>query len=1150
MQYLNGNVRGTMRRALFLPIASLVLVLGWLVPAVAQTTTGSVRGLVKDSTGAVIGGAKVSITDKKTNSSQNATTNASGEFFFTNLPNGEYEVSVEATNFKKTTVTDVTVNINQTTDLPVTVEAGGGSETIEVSAAGTELVETTTTTLASSFESRKVVELGQTAVAGGIYNLALTIPNVTGGGGVGVGSGGSVGGQRPRNNNFMVDGVDNNDKSVTGPAMYISPETVSELAVQTNQSAAEFGRSTGGQFIVVTKSGTNQFHGTGYFFLQNRNLNALDVTQKIAGVVRDNPGPGQRVNPRFDNNRFGGNIGGPIVKDKLFFFTSYEGIVTGQAAGAGGFRTPTAAGFAALAALPTGPGNISAANLAFLRQYLPVAATSDRNITVLGQQIPIGPVTVNAPNFQNRRNFVLTLDFNQDENDVHRFRFLYDRVRAIDAAASLPIFFTNTPTDNRLTSYTWVHTFSPTLNNELRLAYRRQVNDTPVPNIAAPFALDAFPNIGLGEFGINIGPNPNAPQGRTDGGYQLIDNVSWVVGNHSMKFGVDIRRAIGTNRFIQRVRGDYQYTATAGSTDLFLRDISPNGLNQRTLGGGVYSGNQTLFFAFAQDDWRITKNLTLNLGLRYVYQQAPFSADEQQANAIASVPGLIEFRKLKTQKKNFSPSVGLAYAPEFNEGFFHHVFGAPGTSSIRASFSMARDVIFDNIYLNARTGFPQFSSLIDIAPTAALPNYFASGAISPTAIPAGPPTDPNVARSRTTSYNPDQQVPYSMAWSLSVQRQFGKDWGFEMRYLGTRGVNLIVQQQINRQPVVNSTRFIPTFTSTPTPAQLASLTTTVGQLATARNAGGNIVPAFLANNLAGVITAQSPIGNSTYHAFSASTNKRFSKGYVLGASYTWSRLIDDSTAELFSTVLTPRRAEDFQDLTRERAVSALNSTHRFTLNGIYELPFFLKSNNWALRTFLGGFQVAGTLTFESGKPYTPLSGADANVNGDAAADRTVINPNGQANIGTSVFGVDAAGNIFGAPRPDGTVVPISLATNSPIVAWVATNPNARYIQAQFGARANGGRNTITLPGINNLDLTLYKNFRVRESMVVQFRADMFNVTNTPQFTPGSIRGVNPVATSGAAITQINTVTNPLFNTPQRVLSSNPRIVQLALRLNF
>jgi hypothetical protein len=1148
MQYLNGNVRGTMRRALFLPIASLVLVLGWLVPAVAQTTTGSVRGLVKDSSGAVIGGAKVSITDKKTNSTQNATTNAGGEFFFTNLPNGQYEVAVEATNFKKTTVTDVTVNINQTTDLPVTVEAGGGNETVEVSAAGTELVETTTTTLASSFESRKVVELAQTTSAGGIYNLALTIPNVTGSGGIGVGTGGSVGGQRPRNNNFMVDGVDNNDKSVTGPAMYISPETVSELSVQTNQSASEFGRSTGGQFIVVTKSGTNQFHGSAYFFLQNRNLNALDVSQKIQGVVRDNPGPGQSLNPRFDNNRFGGNIGGPIVKNKLFFFTSYEGIVTGLASGGGGIRTPTAAGFAALAALPTTPGNISAANLAFLRQYLPVAATSDRTITVLGQQIPIGPVAINAPNFANQRNFVLTLDFNQDENDVHRFRFLYNRVRAIDAAASLPVFFTNTPTDNRLTSYTWVHTFSPTINNELRLAYRRQVNDTPVPSITAPFGLDTFPNIGLGEFGVNIGPNPNAPQGRTDGGYQLVDNVSWVLGNHSLKFGVDVRRAIGTNRFIQRVRGDYQYTAAAGATERFLRDLSPNGLAQRTVGGGVYSGNQTQFFGFFQDDWRTTKNLTLNLGLRYVYQQAPFSADEQQANAVASAAGVLQFRKLKTQKANFSPVVGIAYAPDFNEGFFHHIFGNPGESSIRAGFSMARDVIFDNIYLNARTGFPQFSVLVDRTNDTST-GFFAGGAIPST--PQGSATLSTAdARRLTTSYNPDQKVAYSMSWSLGVQRQLGKDWGFEIRYLGTRGVNLIVQQQINRQAVVNANRSIPTFFAQPTAAQLAGLTTTVSQLLALRNGPnfGNSVPSFLAagffagtsptSTTAGVggITAQSPIGNSTYHALSLSANKRYSRGYYLGASYTWSRLIDDSTAELFSTVLTPRRAEDFQNLRNERSVSALDSTHRFTLNGAYDLPFFLKSNNWALRTFIGGFQVAGTLTFETGKPYTPVSGVDSNLNGDTAGDRTVINPAGTQGVSSTVRGIDINGN--------------TTTNNALIVAYVANNSNARYVQAGLGARANGGRNTLRLPGINNLDLSVSKNFNLRESLKAQFRADFFNFTNTPQFIPGSLRGVNPIATSGAAVTQVNTAGNPLFNTPQRIFSGNPRIIQLALRLDF
>src|SRR5262249_3256465 len=224
--------------------------------------------------------------------------------------------------------------------------AGTVSELVAVSAGGAELVDSTTTNLAKGFESRQVVDLAQTGNSSlstgisGIYNLALVAPNVVSTGGVGVGTGGSVGGQRARNNNFVVDGVDNNDKSVTGPQVYISPEAVSEFSLLSNQYQAEFARSTGGQFITVTKSGTNSFHGSAYGFILNRHLNALDTQQKAQGITRSTSISDPNAHPRFDNGRFGGNIGGPILKDKLFFFGMFERTQQGAASGAGASQTP------------------------------------------------------------------------------------------------------------------------------------------------------------------------------------------------------------------------------------------------------------------------------------------------------------------------------------------------------------------------------------------------------------------------------------------------------------------------------------------------------------------------------------------------------------------------------------------------------------------------------------------------------------------------------------------------------------------------------------------------------------------------------------------------------------------------------------------
>src|SRR5438270_3709206 len=364
--------------------------LACVLSAHAQVTSGNVRGVVTDPNGAVVPNAKVTITQKSTNVSTNAQTTSAGEFEFKNLlPADDYTITVEAQGFKTLTLNDVRVQLNQTTDVPAQLTIGVVGETVEITAGGAELVDTTTQNLAKSFNARQVVELAQTSTGLGVYNLALIAPNVSSSGGVGVGSGGSVGGQRPRNNNFVVDGIDNNDKSVTGPQVYISPETVGEFTLLQNQYSAEFARSTGGQFILTTKSGSNEFHGTAYFFGRNRKFEAIDTLNKQPGnvFVRDpgqvNEAAGITRQPRSDYFRTGVNVSGPIIHNKLFFFGSFERIGRGDAAGTS-FFAPTAAGYAALSTIP----GLSAGNLGLLKQFVPAAASASDSFTVSGVNIP------------------------------------------------------------------------------------------------------------------------------------------------------------------------------------------------------------------------------------------------------------------------------------------------------------------------------------------------------------------------------------------------------------------------------------------------------------------------------------------------------------------------------------------------------------------------------------------------------------------------------------------------------------------------------------------------------------------------------------------------------------------------------------------
>jgi hypothetical protein len=1118
-------------------IFMMASMLAFLMPVLAQQTTGNVRGIVKDPTGAVVPNAKVTILDQKTNTSQNTTGTSSGEYEFKNLPVGDYQVTVEAGGFKTLTINEVRVQLNQTTDVTANLEVGITGEVVEVSAGGAELVDTTTTNLAKSFNERQVVDLAQTATGAGVYNLALVAPNVSSSGGVGVGTGGSVGGQRPRNNNFVVDGIDNNDKSVTGPQVYISPESVSEFSLLANQYSAEFARSTGGQFITVTKSGTNEFHGTAYGFFRNRHWNAIDTQDKLAGITNCYRVGDLTCKPRDDYGRFGGNIGGPLYlprfgeggspviggKDRLFFFAGYERLQTGSAAGAAAIQTPTALGFTRLGTI----SGLSANNLAIFRQYTPVAPTQNGTdaITVNGVSIPVGFVNVPSPNFSYNNYVVANIDFTQSDRTQHRARFNFNQNRTIDTAATLPSFFLLVPFDTRLFSYTLTHAFTSKLTNETRIAYRRSVSDTTAGNFQYP-GLDQFPNIQLNDLGINIGPNPNAPQFGFENNYQIVNNLSYFAGNHSTKFGIDARKIISPQSFVQRQRGDYTYN----STETFLRDISPE-FAERSVGVSPYYGDQILTFAYAQDDWRIRPNLTLNLGVNYSWQQVPFTARQQSLNAVSSVPGLLVFREPKSQKKNFAPRVGFAYSPGSNTGVLGYLFGGGGKSSIRAGFSMAYDVIFDNLYILSLP--PQFSQTRNAA--AGTANFLAGGGISPT---PNPITNPAVAKASTSAYIPDQEVPYSMTYTLSFQRQFAQDWSFETRYLGTRGVHLLTQNRINARARVDQSNFLPTFFSAPTQAQIDALTLTRAQL----EARSPIVPAYDAAGFnQNFITAFLSNGNSTYHALSTQLNRRLSNGWQATAAYTWSHLIDDTTAEVFSTVLSPRRVQDFQNLRAERANSALDRRHRFVVSSVYDLPFFTNSTNWFARSILGGFSFAGTYSWESGPFATVRSAVDSNLNFDNAGDRTILNPNGVRGTASTV-----------TPLLRSCPAPCSLTNAQRTVGYLATNPNAQYIQAGVGALATAGRNTLQLPGINNLDFSIFKNFQIYENVKIQLRADLYNALNHAQYTPGSVNGVEPVGvTSSPATSLLGVGLNPtLFNRPDLVFSSHPRVIQLALRLNF
>jgi outer membrane receptor protein involved in Fe transport len=1075
--------------------------------AVAQVSSGSLVGTVLDPSGAAVPKAKVEVKNLETNVVSSTTTDDQGAYRVNNLVAGNYSITASASGFSTSTLQNVTVDANKIATANVTLQVGTTASTVEVTES-VAVIDTTTATIQNTFSTQLVRDLPVSGLGIGVANLALLNAGVTSSQNLGTGEGPSVGGQRPYNNNFMIEGVDDNNRQVTGSLIRFVPnDAVSEFTVLQNQESAQYGHSSGGQFNIILKSGTNEFHGSAYEYLQNRNLNAIDQTvqnQAIANGVRP-------VNPRHDENRFGGSFGGPIKKDKLFFFALYDYNPVGKSATPAAISAPTAQGMAALSAIP----GLNATNLGVFKKYVPTAAAVDPTLTPLsvsGVTIPVGTLQFASPNYQNNQDLVTTFDYSISDKDQLRGRYIYNRLAQIDVQANLPQFFTFNNDTYHVATLAEYHNFSPNLVNEFRLGYNRINQPTTAGNFKFP-GLDAFPDIVINELGLDIGPNPNAPQFTGQNTYQLQDNVTWVRGRHTFQFGFDGRRTIAPSTFTQRSRGDYEWN----SLETFLLDITPDSLAQRSLGNPVYYGDQYGTYEYAQDTWRFRPNLTLNLGLRYEYTTVPVGERSQKLNAISSVPGFLTFGEPQPSGKNFAPRIGVAYSP-----------GSKGTTSIRAGFGMAYDVLYDNIGILALP--PQLSTTVDV--TAPLgtgsPGFLAHGGILPNA-PGGPALTAAQARAATSAYIPDQKLPYSIQWNLGVQHVFANNYTVEVRYLGTRGVHLDVQDRINKRTVITPTNSLPTYLSAPTQAQLDALPLTLTQLRSV----SNLVPAFAANGFTNAAFVEdSPIGWSSYHGLAIQANRRFSNGLQFQAAYTWSRLIDNSTADFNTTALSPRRPQDFQNLTAEKATSALDRRNRLTFAAYYEVPWFKKSN-WMMKNIVGNWTAAPVYTYESPEWATVQSQFDANLNGDAATDRAIINPAGQDGVGS---GITTLKNSSGQT-----------------VAYLANNPNARYIRAGLGAYANSGRNTLPGRPVNNVDMSLLKNFNVTERYKLQFAAQFFNFFNHPQFTPGfpnRVDVVNANYNNGAADRNYLTPGNAIFNNPEAVFSSNPRFLQLGLKFIF
>lgn len=1047
-------MRDKTRSKILLIFCGLMLALVLPIQLQAQLTRGAVFGTITDESGAIVPGATVTVTAVTTNISRSAVTNDEGFYRIGALDPGTYMVKVEKSGFTTAELKELVVNTAAEVSLDLKLKVGQVTETIDVTAQ-TEAISLnkTNATVGTTIESQRVVDL-PLGGARNVNNLALLSPNVfSAPGSTGI----SANGQRARNNNFTIDGSDNNDISVTIPTTPVIAEAVQEFQIQTNPYSAENGRNTGAAINVATRAGTNSFRGEVWNYYRGSDLNALSNTDKSAGLTQ----PSQ-----FNRNQTGFSIGGPVYflnfgdggpqiyngKDKTFFFFLFQrdNITSGTLSG-GTIRIPTQAGFAALNTVPLRAGQSVASRAAVLNSLsflnnIYAQNPSFRNLTNVvanGVNIQTGQTNIGITQPVKDYNWTVRMDHKLTEKDNLTFRMIYNQSSSSNVTSNLNfgnLFSADQFLKDTNVSISESHVFNSSLINEFRFSYIRRNLDFPENDTRTPSTTIG----GLVAFG---GLN-NFPQSRVSDFFQFSDTMTYTVGNHNLKFGGDIRYNVLDNFSGFNFKG----TFTFSNLQDFLNNNSASFL--QAFSAAVFDAKQLQQSYFFQDDWRVRSNLTLNLGLRYETANVPFGffGTNDPAQNAALVP-----RPVKRDGNNFAPVFGFAYSPSFDNGLGGFLFG-DGLSSIRGGFRIAYDVLFYNILTVNAGNFPittsvEQTNVLDIYPT------LAPATTSPTFSPLA-----NFVNSPSDLKNPE-----SYLYSLSFQREFFKQFVMEVGYTGSRSIHQINQLQANA-PVL-------------TAAQISTVRTTLNANSIPTVQQRRLFPQF------GSRTLIASDAQGTYNAGYISLKKRFANNLLFDVAYTYSKLISNNDESLGVAAITGGSSQvpqDFFDYRNEKSVSAFDRTHRFVVNYVYEVPLpgFMKRNSVA-KSLLGGFQIAGITAYQSGQPFTILTGVDSNGNGTAGSDRPNYNPNG-------IFSLDpVTGNwrTFTSPLIGGAFF-VPLGTNGLPLANSLGNGNL-------------GKNTFRAPGFWNSDISVLKRFELpwggENRHRFQVRADFLNAFNQDNY---------------------------------------------------
>ena len=647
------------------------------IHSAAQNDNGRLRVTVWDPQHALVSGAAVSAIHENTGVSAASVAPLAGMYVFPNLLAGTYTVRIEARGFAAYVGREIVVFASQTTEFAATLSLG--STTTEMTVlAGANMVQAQSAQLSGAFEGRSISDIPIVTGANySVLNLSIFLPNTTTAAGGTSGSGGSFGGLRGRQNSFSIDGVDNNDPTVTAASQQVIPDAVQQLVVNQNVMDAEFGRGSGGQLNVITKSGLSDLHVSAWLYNMNRAYNAAD-NQEHADIAK-----GIRTGKRrFDFNRVGAEAGGAVWPSRFFVYGAYEFSDLNRQATAPTGLAPTSAGMAAL--------DLLAANqqIRDLLAQFPVAPVQNAcpgppscAVLVNGQSIPIGTVNSIAPDFVRAHDFLVNGDIHSNGQALH-VRYLQNRVRR-PLSGNFPQaqFASSSATDNWrfIVNHTW--SMTSRLANDFQASFSRFSQTFPLTGIAA-----TYPTLVISDLGsTTIGPNTSIPQHRIFNEYLFGDAVSWTAGRHAVKFGGRYFWYVAPSEFLQYERGFWGY----GSLNQLVNDLVPTAGFQG-VGNGFFAGNSNGFALFMQDDIRVTPRLIVNLGLRYDFFGNPIDTELNALNAIASLPGSpLVFDVPKQDWNNFGPRLGLAWDPT-----------GSGAWAIRAGGAVVYDWVPWSFYVN------------------------------------------------------------------------------------------------------------------------------------------------------------------------------------------------------------------------------------------------------------------------------------------------------------------------------------------------------------------------------------------------------------------------------------------------------------------